>query len=193
MSVLVARTVEGARNDFALHGAAHVGDFFGALVDEQHDEFDLRVVALDRGCDGLHDRGLAGLWRRHDDAALALTNRADEVDNSSRHVVCIRRVLEMQLRVGEQRSEVFEARTRTRLFGIAAVHRVDLKQRRVLLVTTSWTAEAGNKVTLTQTELAGELHRDVGIVAAGEVAIHSQEAIALVAQIEIARNLHWLE
>ena len=31
-----------------LHRPAHVGDLFGPLVDEQHDELHLGVVALDR-------------------------------------------------------------------------------------------------------------------------------------------------
>ena len=75
VGVLVARTVEGAGDDLALDGATHVGDLFGPLVDEQHHELHLGVVLLDRRGDRLHHRGLAGLRRRHDDAALALADR----------------------------------------------------------------------------------------------------------------------
>ena len=56
VGVLVARAVEGGGDDLALHRAAHVGDLFGPLVDEQHDELHLGVVALDRRGDRLHDR-----------------------------------------------------------------------------------------------------------------------------------------
>ena len=51
LRVLFARAVERAGDDLALHGAAHVGDLFGPLVDEQHHQLDLRVVAFDRGGD----------------------------------------------------------------------------------------------------------------------------------------------
>ena len=70
-----------------LHRAAHVGDLFGPLVDEQHDELDLGVVAPRSSVAiVLHDRGLAGLRRRHDEAALALADRRDQVDDPGRHV-----------------------------------------------------------------------------------------------------------
>ena len=60
-------TVERARDHLAaLHVAAHVGDLFGPLVDEQHHQVHLGVVALDRVDDLLEDRGLARLRRRHD-------------------------------------------------------------------------------------------------------------------------------
>ena len=45
VGVLVARPVERAGDDLALHRAAHVGDLFGPLVDEQHDQLHLGVVA----------------------------------------------------------------------------------------------------------------------------------------------------
>ena len=72
------------RDDLAAqHVAAHVGDLFGPLVDEQHHEVHLGVVALDRVHDLLEDRGLAGLRRRHDQAALALPDRRDQVDDAA--------------------------------------------------------------------------------------------------------------
>jgi len=49
--------VEGGADDFALDGALHVGDFLRALVDEQDDEHDLRMV----GGNGVGD-GLQAAW-----------------------------------------------------------------------------------------------------------------------------------
>ena len=40
--------VEGRGDHFAAHGALHVGDFFRALVDQQHDQVHVRVVVRDR-------------------------------------------------------------------------------------------------------------------------------------------------
>ena len=49
LGVLVGGTVERARDHLAVqHVAPHVGDLFGPLVDEQHHEVHLGVVALDR-------------------------------------------------------------------------------------------------------------------------------------------------
>ena len=169
--VLVGRAVEGRRDDLALHPAAHVGDLFGPLVDEQHDEVDLGVVRLDRPGDLLHDRGLAGLRRRHDQAALALADRRDQVDDPRRHVARVVGDLEAQLLVREQRREVLELRTRARLLGIDAVHRVDAQQRGVLLVAAGRTAGALQVVALAQTELPRLLHRHVDVVLAREVAL----------------------
>ena len=78
--VVVGRAVEGRGDDLALDRALHVGDLFGPLVDEDDHEVALGVVAGDRVGDRLQDQRLAGLGRRDDQAALALADRRDEVD-----------------------------------------------------------------------------------------------------------------
>ncbi len=80
--VVLGRAVEGRGDDLALHRALHVGDLFGALVDEHDHEVDLGVVDGDRVRDRLQHDGLAGLRRRDDEAALALADRGDEVDDA---------------------------------------------------------------------------------------------------------------
>ncbi len=189
LGVLFARSVERRRDDLTLDEPADVGDLLGPLVDEQHDQPHVGVVLLDRAGDGLHDRRLAGLRRRHDDAALALADRRDEVDDPGHHVARLRRVFEHQPLVGEQRGEVLETRPGPRRLGVETVDRVDLEQRRVLLVAAGGPSEPGDLITLAQAVLAGELDRDVGVVAARQVAVDTEEAVALVAHVEIAADL----
>ena len=179
-------------DDLALDGAAHVGDLFGPLVDEQHDQLDLGVVALDRRGDRLHDRGLAGLRRRHDDAALALADRRDQVDDPRRHVVGSAGFSRRSFSSGNSAVRSSNRGPGLGLLGIAAVDGVDLEHRRVLLVAAGRAAEAGDVVALAQPVLAGQLDRDVGVVAAGQVAVDPQEAVALVAQVEVAGDVDWL-
>ena len=89
--VLVGGPVEGGRHHLALDRAAHVGDFFGPLVDEEDDEVHLGVVGLDGVGDLLQDRRLAGLGGRDDHPALALADRREQVDDPRRHVLLRRR------------------------------------------------------------------------------------------------------
>ena len=103
-----------------------------------------------------------------------------------------RRVLEAQPLVREQRREVLEPGPPLGRFRVAAVDGVDLEQRRVLLVAAGRPADAGDVVALAQAVLAGQLHRDVGVVAARQVALHPQEAIALVAHVQVAGHLDQL-
>ena len=70
--VVGRRAVEGGGDDLAPDRALHVGDLFGPLVDEDDHEVALRIVASDRVGDVLHDRGLAGLRRRDDQARWPL-------------------------------------------------------------------------------------------------------------------------
>ena len=156
VGVLLAGPVEGGRGHLALEQPpAHVGDLLGPLVDEQHDEVDLGVVDLDRPGDLLHDRGLAGLGRRHDQAALALPDRRDQVDDPGGHVGRVVGQLELEPRVGEQRGEVLEPGAGLRLVGGDAVDRVDLEQGRVLLVAAGRAALAGEAVALAQRRTGG--------------------------------------
>ena len=98
--VLVAGSVERAGDDLALDGSAHVGDFFRSLVDQQHHQLHCGMVVLDRRRDRLHDRRLASLRRRNDDAALTLADRRHEVDDAGSHVVRIGSVLEVHFSSG---------------------------------------------------------------------------------------------
>ena len=84
---------------------------------------------------------------------------------------------------------VLEAGATARFVGVAAVDRQHLEQGRVLLVAARGPARADDMVTLPQPELAGQLHRHVGVVPAREVAVDAQEAVPLVAQIEISGHL----
>ena len=112
-----------------------------------------------------------------------------QVDDPRRHVGRIAGVLEAQPLVGEQRREVLEPRPPLGRLGIAVVDGVDLEQRRVLLVAAGRPADAGDVVALAQAVLAGQLHRDVGVVAARQVALDPQEAVALVAHVEVAGHV----
>ena len=190
VGVLVARAVE-RRGDHlaALDVAAHVGDLLGPLVDEQHDHLDLRVVALDRLHDRLHDRRLAGLRRRHDHATLALADRTHKVDDPRRHVGGVGGILEVEVLVGEQGGEVLEARPLARQLWVGAVDRQHVEQCRVLLVATGRATRTGDLIALAQPVLAGELDRDVGVLATREVTLHAQEAVSLVAHVDVARHL----
>ena len=76
LHVAVGRLVEGGGDDLRLDVLLHVGDFLGPLVDQQHDEHDLGMVLADGVGQLLQQDRLAGLGRRHDQAALALADRA---------------------------------------------------------------------------------------------------------------------
>ena len=183
--VLVGGTVERRRDHLAaLHVALHVGDLFGPLVDEQHHEVHLGVVALDRPDDLLHDRGLADLRRRHDQAALALADRREQVDDPAGEQARVVEELEPELLVREQRREVLEPRAVARGVGRHVVDLVDAQERRVLLVARGRAGLALDEVALAEREAADLRGGDVHVVAAGEVARGAQEAVALVAQVE---------
>ena len=123
--------VEGRGDDLALHGPLHVGDLFGALVDEHDHEVDLGVVRRDRGRDLLQDDRLAGLGRRDDQTALALSDGRDEVDDALRELLGRRLQAQALLRV--ERRELAELDALGGVVDRQAVDGVDLDQRVVLL------------------------------------------------------------
>ena len=54
------------------------------------------------------------------------------------------------------------------------------------------TARPGDVVTLAQPELAGELDRDVGVLTARQIALDAEEAVALVAHVDVSGDLDGL-
>ena len=84
------RFVEGGAHHLSLDRARHVGDLFGPLVDEQHDQVAFRVVGGHRVGDVLQHHRLAGARRGDDQRPLALADGGDEVDDPCRGVMDLR-------------------------------------------------------------------------------------------------------
>ncbi|GCC49017.1 hypothetical protein chiPu_0033059, partial [Chiloscyllium punctatum] len=124
--------VEGRRHHLALHRTLHVGDFFRAFVDQKHDQIAVRMIGGDRVRDVLHQHRLAGARRRHDQRALALADRRDDVDHAGRQVL-LGGILKLHAEtlIGKQRREVVEIDLVLRLFRVFEIERVDLQQREI--------------------------------------------------------------
>src|SRR5207248_7175791 len=115
-----------------------------------------------------------------------------EIDDAGHHVVGVARHLEAQLLVGEQRRQVLEAWAGPSLVGRHAVDGVDAQQSRILLAAARRPAGAADVVALPQGEASHLAERDVYVLAAGEIAARTQEAVALVAQVEQALDRNGL-
>ena len=174
--------VEGAGDDLAAHRAAHFGDFLRALVDQQHHEVNLGVVDRQRVGNRLQHHGLAGLGRRHDQAALAFADRRHHVDDARGDVLGgAIAALEREALVGEQWREVLEQNLVAGRFQRLEVQLVDLEQREVALAVLGRANLAGDGVAGAQAEAADLTRRDVDVIQAGQVGIgvRAQEAVAV--------------
>ncbi len=161
----------------------------GPLVDEQHDQLDLGVVALDRRGDRLHHGRLAGLRRRHDDAALALADRRDEVDDPRRHVGRVGGFSRRSFSSGNSAVRSSNRGRRLAASGSPPLTVWISSSAGFFSLRPAGRLEPGDVVALAQAVLAGQLDRDVGVVAARQVALDPQEAVALVAHVEVAGDL----
>ena len=79
-------TVAGAGEDLGRDGAPEVGQFLGALVDQQHHDARGRPFGADGAGDLLQEGGLAGLGRRDDHPACALADGREQVYRAHRGV-----------------------------------------------------------------------------------------------------------
>jgi hypothetical protein len=164
------RLVEGRGDDLALHRALHVRHFLRPLVDEQNDQVALRMVLLDRVGDVLQDDGLAGPGRRHDQAALALSDRRDEVDDP-RRAILDGRILDLHLQplVGVERRQIVEVDLVPGLLRILEVDRADLHQPEIAFVLLRRPDDALDRVAGAEAEFADLVGTDIDVVGAGEV------------------------
>ena len=121
--------VEGRADDFAFHRALHVGDFFRALVDQQNDQDDFRMICGDRVGDVLQQHRLAGARRSDDQAALAFADRRQQIHDAGADVLA--RGLELQALLRIQRRQVVEEDLVAGFVGRLEVDGFDLDQREV--------------------------------------------------------------
>src|SRR5436190_3450563 len=188
LDVARGRFVEAARDDFgfALQVALEVGDLFGALVDEQHDEVDLGMVFEDGVGDLLEEDRLAGARRRDDEGALALAERGDHVHDAHREIVGLGLEADALARV--ERREALEGDRALRLVGVRVVDELDLEEGEVLLAVLGRTDLAADDVAGPHAEAADLRGRDVDVVRAGQVVVlgRAEEAEAFGKDLEDA-------
>ena len=176
------RLVERRRHDLAAHRALHLGHFLGPLVDQEHDQHDVGIVRGDRVRHVLQHHRLARLRRRHQEPALALADRRDDVDDPAGDVLLgLDVALEDQGLVREERRQVLEQDLVLGVLGGLAVDLVDLDQREVALAVLGRADLALDRVAGVQVEAADLRRRDVDVVGPGEVARvgRAQEAEAV--------------
>ena len=179
LHVPVGRLVEGGGDHLGLDVFLHVGDFLRPLVDQQHDQHHLRIVLPDGVGQLLHQDRLAGLRRRHDQAALALADRREQVDHAHREVAGL--ALEDQPLVGVARLEVVEGDPVLGLLGLLVVDALDLEEGEVALTLLGRAHLAHDGVAGAQVEALDLAGRDVDVVGTVEVVpvLAAQEAVAL--------------
>ena len=164
LHVARGRLVEGGADDFAAHRALHVGDFFGALVDQQHDQRDLGMIGGDGVGDALQQHRFAGARRRDDQAALALADGRQQIHHAAGEVVAHGFELETLVRI--ERRQVVEEDLVARFLGRLEVDGVDFDQREVTLAFLGRADLAGDGVAGAQIETADLRRRDVNVVGA---------------------------
>jgi hypothetical protein len=71
---------------FTLDGALHVGDFFGALIDQKNNQRHFRMIDGNGIGDRLQHHGFAGSRRRVDQSALTFTDGAEQIKHASGQV-----------------------------------------------------------------------------------------------------------
>ena len=170
LNVARGRFVEGGADDFAFDRTHHVGDFFRAFVDQQHDQVDFRVVESDGVSDVLQHHRLARPGRRYDEGALALPDRANEVDDAGGQIFQFRIVLfHLQEFVGVQRRQVVEVDAVADIAGIGEIDLIDFQQGEVAFAVLGRPDFAFHRVAGPEAETSDLAGRYVNIVGAGQV------------------------
>ena len=145
----------------------------------------------DRVGDVLQDRGLTGLRRRHDQRALPLADRHDQVDDAGGQL--LGGGLQAQPLVRVQRGELAELGT---LLGVLDRPPLTVSRRTSGLNFCRWLGcspscghadRAGDGVAAAQAVLAHHVHRHVDVVGAGQVAGGPDERV-VVEHVEDARD-----
>ena len=129
LNMTTGRFVEGGGDHLSTDIPLHVRHFFGAFVDQQHHQIHIRMIGCDGIGDQLQDDGLTGPGRSHDQAALSLTDRGHQIDDSGLDDIGIG--LHQEAIIGIERGEVIEHDLRVDIFRILVIDGIDLEQGKV--------------------------------------------------------------
>src|SRR5512140_671379 len=78
-----SRHIETRSDDFAVTPRDHLAHFFRTLVNEQNEKNGLRMIYCNTFDNCLKQHRLSGACRGHDECALAITNRRNQVDRTT--------------------------------------------------------------------------------------------------------------
>ena len=162
--------IEGRSHHLTAHGALHLGDLLGPLVDEQHNEHDLGMVGGDGMGDRLHHHRLAALGRGHQQAALTFSDGRDHVDDAPGDVLLALHVsLKTNGLVWEEGREVFKKNLVLGGLWRLAVDLIDLHQCEVALAVFGGANLALHRVAGVEVEAANLGRGQVDVVGACQV------------------------
>ena len=159
----------------------------GRSSTSRHDEIDLRVVGGDGLADALEHRGLAGLGRTHDQAALTLADGSHEVNGATGYGITA--VFHAKTLIGVDGREVAEARARADKLGLEAIDRGDLVKRGILVVGAARANGSLDPVAAAKAHVLDHLLGNEGVVITGHVVAGANEAIALARDVKHASDV----
>ena len=165
------RFIKGRSHNFSFDGALHFRHLFRTFIDQKNDQNAVGVVCGNGVRDVLHQNRLTGLRACNDEAALALTDRGNDVDQTPREVFLTAHVaFKLQRDVGEKRRQVFKKHPVLDGFRSLTVDGVNLYKRKVAFVVFGRTHFAFNGVARVQIKAADLGGRNVDVVRGGEIA-----------------------
>ena len=177
--------VVGGGDHFGVHGTLEVRNFLGALVDEHHDGFHIRMVRGNGVANLLKNGRLARTGGRNNHAASTFTDWGYEINNARFNAVGLGLEIEFFKRIAG--GEVFKSRA----FGVFLkrhfVHGVNLLELRAVPLV--WRHESALNVTaFTEVVTPDSIrrHKDVGGLRLESVARGTQKAKAFVRDFQVA-------
>jgi len=193
LDVAGRRLVEGGADHLAVLAfdlALHVGDFFGPLVHQEHEDVQLRVIGQRGLGHFLHEDRLAGPRRADDQPPLPETHRHDHVADAGFDAAG--RVLHDDPLARMHGREVVEVDLAGQEVRVLVVDRLHAQQGEVALVFLGRPDLAGDRGPGPQPEAADLAGRDVDVVRAGEVVVlrAAQEAEAVGQDLQRSLPVH---
>ncbi len=169
LDVPFGRFVEGGGDNLTLDGTLHVGHFFGALINEQHDDRGFRVVGGDAVGDLLEQYRLTREGRGHDKTTLALTDGGDEIHDT--HADLILTHFQGKALIGVDGREAVEDNPLMGHIGGFVIDRLHLEEGEVTLAFFGGADVARDAVTGAEGELANLRGGDINVIGSGQIRV----------------------
>ncbi len=181
--------IKGRADHLAFDKSAHVGDLFGPLVDQKNHQADLRMIDRDSLSDRLDDRGLSGLRRGDDQAALTLSNRGDQVDDPGGNILWRR--LHSDALIREERGQRLKVATSLilRRGGAVAIIALDPEHAPVLFAFLRRANQAIDSVARFESKPLDLRLADIDVLRRREVVVSPQKSPSVVKDFEDAATI----
>ncbi len=163
------RFIKRWADDFSIHASLEICNLFRTLINEQHDQYNFRMIGDNALCDCLQQHCLTGPRRSYNQSALSFSDWRQQIHNAGGKIFLL--VFQPDALVGIQRSQVVKKDLVASFCGMFKVNGFHFDEREIAFSIFGRPDLSRNCVPCPEIELSNLWRRNVNVIRSRQIVV----------------------